>query len=140
MAAVLLAVLSAASDGLPDFLGGLLSRTSSAWPVAVAGQASAAACTGPVALAVVGHPRTGHFAMAITAALGSGTDRGRGHTAPAMGAAGPGRRAGHAHWPARDAVYRRVPARHPAPLPQHRRDPGLPLPCRDPWKEHAPSA
>jgi uncharacterized membrane protein len=76
MAAVLLALFSAAGYGLSDFLGGLLSRKGSAWPVALAGQASAAACTSLVALTVTGHPRTGHFAWAIVAGLGAGAGSG----------------------------------------------------------------
>jgi uncharacterized membrane protein len=76
MAAVLLALFSAAGYGLSDFLGGLLSRRGSAWRVAVAGQAAAAACTGLVALGAAGHPRSGNFAWAIVAGLGAGVGSG----------------------------------------------------------------
>jgi drug/metabolite transporter (DMT)-like permease len=72
MAAVLLALFSAAAYGLSDFLGGLLSRMGSAWPVAVAGQLSAAFCTSLVAGFVPGHPTASNFAWAALAGAGNG--------------------------------------------------------------------
>jgi drug/metabolite transporter (DMT)-like permease len=71
MIAVSLALLSAAGYGLSDFLGGFLSRRGSAWPVAVAGQLSAAVCTTVVALLTRGHPTGAHFAWAVLGGAGT---------------------------------------------------------------------
>jgi uncharacterized membrane protein len=71
MAAVLLALFSAAAYGLSDFLGGVLSRKGSAWPVAVAGQLSAAFCTSLVAGFAPGHPAATDFAWAMVAGAGN---------------------------------------------------------------------
>jgi drug/metabolite transporter (DMT)-like permease len=76
MAAILLALFSAAAYGLSDFLGGFLSRKGAAWPVAVAGQLSAAFCTSLVACLVPGHPNASNFAWAVLA--GAGTAMGSG--------------------------------------------------------------
>ncbi len=71
--AVLLALVSAVSYGLSDFLGGLLSRRASAWQVAVAAQVSSTVCVAVLALLVVGgHPRPADFAWAALAGVGSG--------------------------------------------------------------------
>jgi uncharacterized membrane protein len=72
--AVVLALCSALAYGLSDFVGGIVSRRTSAWAVAVVGQTSSALCTGAIAFAwTSGHP-TGHdFAWAALAGIGSGT-------------------------------------------------------------------
>jgi drug/metabolite transporter (DMT)-like permease len=57
MAAGLLAVLSAAGDGLSDFLGGLLSRTSSAWPDTSPGQSRRPSVPVLIAVAATLRPR-----------------------------------------------------------------------------------
>jgi drug/metabolite transporter (DMT)-like permease len=69
---VLLALLSALAYGLSDFLGGVLSRRTSAWSVAVVAQISSAACTALVALFVRGEPTAGHLGWAALAGVGSG--------------------------------------------------------------------
>ena len=52
--AIVLALFAACAYGLSDFLGGLFSRRASPWPVAVAGQASAAFCVGCLSLLIGG--------------------------------------------------------------------------------------
>jgi drug/metabolite transporter (DMT)-like permease len=74
--AILLALYSALAYGLSDFVGGLVSRRVSAWPVAVVGQLSATACTALVALFVSGEPTGRDFAWAALAGVGSGTGTG----------------------------------------------------------------
>jgi uncharacterized membrane protein len=76
LAAVLLALGSAVAYGLSDFVGGTLSRRTSAWPVAVVAQASSAVCTCLVALFVPGHASAGDLAWAVLAGIGSGTGAG----------------------------------------------------------------
>jgi drug/metabolite transporter (DMT)-like permease len=71
--AVLLALFSAVSYGLSDFLGGLLSRRASAWQVAVAAQVSSTVCVAALALLVVGgDPRAADLGWAAVAGVGSG--------------------------------------------------------------------
>jgi drug/metabolite transporter (DMT)-like permease len=70
---VLLALGSALSYGLSDFLGGLLSRRTSAWGVALVAQSSSALCTLVAALFIEGSPHAGDFAWALLAGVGSGT-------------------------------------------------------------------
>ena len=97
MTAVLLALASALSYGLSDFVGGLVSRRASAWPVAVLGQASSAVCTGALALVLAvdghgGHPQPADLAWAGVAALGSGAGTGflyRGLASGRMGVVSP---------------------------------------------------
>lgn len=74
--AILLALISALAYGLSDFVGGLVSRRVSAWPVAVVGQLSATACTVVVALSVAGSPTRADFAWALLAGVGSGMGTG----------------------------------------------------------------
>lgn len=74
--AVVLALLSALAYGLSDFLGGYVSRRTSAWAVAVVSQASSAVCVGLVALRVDGTPRSVDFAWALLAGLGTGAGMG----------------------------------------------------------------
>jgi uncharacterized membrane protein len=92
MIAVSLALLSAVGYGLSDFLGGVLSRRGSPWPVAVAGQVSAAVCTGAVALLAGGHPTGAHFAWAALGGAGTAIGSGflyRGLAAGRMGLVAP---------------------------------------------------
>jgi drug/metabolite transporter (DMT)-like permease len=70
--AVLLALASALSYGLSDFVGGVLSRRTSAWQVAVVGQSSSALCTGLIALFVTGDPTGADFRWAVLAGAGGG--------------------------------------------------------------------
>jgi uncharacterized membrane protein len=74
--AILLALYSAAAYGLSDFVGGLVSRRVSAWPVAVVAQLSAMTCTGAVALFVEGTPTAADLWWAVLAGLGSGLGTG----------------------------------------------------------------
>jgi drug/metabolite transporter (DMT)-like permease len=69
---VLLALGSALAYGLSDFVGGLLSRRTSAWSVAVVAQVSSAVCTAVAACFVHGHPAAADFAWALLAGVGSG--------------------------------------------------------------------
>lgn len=74
--AILLALGSALAYGLSDFVGGLLSRRTSAWSVAVVAQLSATGCTSLIAIFVSGSPRWEHFAWAILAGSASGVGSG----------------------------------------------------------------
>lgn len=74
--AILLALFSALAYGLSDFVGGLVSRRVSAWPVAVVGQLSAMTCTALVALTVDGAPTGRDLAWALLAGIGSGVGTG----------------------------------------------------------------
>jgi drug/metabolite transporter (DMT)-like permease len=89
---VVLALCSALAYGLSDFLGGLVSRRTSAWPVAFVAQVGAAA--GGVIAAVLssGHPTTGDLLWGALAGLGSGTGGAflyRGFAAGRMGVVAP---------------------------------------------------
>ena len=70
--AVLLSLVAAVAYGLSDFVGGLVSRRTSAWPVAFTG--IAAAFTGAVvlALAVGGSPTRSDLAWGALAGVGTG--------------------------------------------------------------------
>ncbi|MFN8217781.1 MAG: EamA family transporter [Solirubrobacterales bacterium] len=72
MAAVLLALLTASSYGLSDFIGGIASKTRSAWAVAAANCLIAAVCTIAVSLFVTGNPRGEDFAWAVGGGVGEG--------------------------------------------------------------------
>jgi uncharacterized membrane protein len=74
--AVLLALYSALGYGLSDFVGGLASRRTSAWPVAVVAQLSATVCTIGAAFVVPGDPAPPHFWWAVLAGVGSGMGTG----------------------------------------------------------------
>jgi drug/metabolite transporter (DMT)-like permease len=90
--AVLLALYSAFAYGLSDFVGGLVSRRASAWPVAVVAQLSAALCTLVVAFTVTGSPGPGHLAWGVLAGAGSGMGTGflyRGFASGRMGVVAP---------------------------------------------------
>ncbi|PKH41395.1 Uncharacterized membrane protein [Nocardioides alpinus] len=70
--AVLLSLVAALAYGLSDFIGGLASRRTSAWPVAFVG--TLAAFAGAVVLALVtdGSPTRGDLAWGALAGIGSG--------------------------------------------------------------------
>jgi drug/metabolite transporter (DMT)-like permease len=90
--AVVLALVSALAYGLSDFIGGLVSRRTSAWSVAVVGSLTAAACTSVLAALVPGDPAAADLAWAVVAGLGSGAGAGflyRGFAAGRMGVVAP---------------------------------------------------
>ena len=92
MTAILLALASAAAYGLSDFVGGLVSRRTSAWAVAVVGAATAGILTAGLSFAVAGDPTRADFAWAVVAGLGSGAGAGflyRGFAAGRMGVVAP---------------------------------------------------
>lgn len=92
MTAILLALLAALAYGLSDFVGGLVSRRTSAWSVAVVGAGTAAVLTGLVALFWPGDPTPGDFGWAVLAGAGSGAGAGflyRGFAAGRMGVVAP---------------------------------------------------
>jgi drug/metabolite transporter (DMT)-like permease len=89
---ILLALASAVAYGLSDFVGGLVSRRTSAWPVAVLGQLSGTVCTLAVALTVHGAPTATDFRWAAVAGIGSGIGTGflyRGLASGRMGVVSP---------------------------------------------------
>ncbi len=73
---VVLALCSALAYGLSDFVGGLLSRRTSAWAVAVVAQVSSTLCTAVVALFVTGSPHAADLRWALLAGVGSGLGTG----------------------------------------------------------------
>jgi uncharacterized membrane protein len=90
--AIVLALCSALAYGLSDFIGGMLSRRTSAWSVAVVGQASSALCTSLVALFVAGSPSATDFRWALLAGVGTGVGTGflyRGLSSGRMGVVAP---------------------------------------------------
>ena len=70
--AVVLALVSALTFGLSDFIGGLVSKRAPAWSVAVTVQVASALSTALLALFVVGSPRPVDFGWAVLAGAGSG--------------------------------------------------------------------
>jgi drug/metabolite transporter (DMT)-like permease len=114
--AVLLALVSALAYGLSDFLGGILSRRTSAWAVAVVAQLSSAVCTALLALAVPGDPVGADFGWAALAAVGSGAGAGflyRGFATGRMGVVAPISAVGAALVP---ALVGAATGERPAPL------------------------
>ncbi|NUR09512.1 MAG: DMT family transporter [Nocardioidaceae bacterium] len=90
--AVLLALASALFYGLSDFLGGIVSRRTSAWQVAVLGQSSSTVCTAVLALFSTGHPVAADYRWAVLAGVGSGIGTGflyRGFAAGRMSVVAP---------------------------------------------------
>jgi drug/metabolite transporter (DMT)-like permease len=71
--AVLLALAAAIAYGLSDFIGGVASRRTSVWPVALTACLGAALSTVVLAVFVPGQPSRGDFAWAVLAGVGSGT-------------------------------------------------------------------
>ena len=72
MTAVLLALLGALSYGVSDFVGGLASRRTSVWPVAIL--SCVGSLVGAVVLAVLvpGHPTTAQLGWGALAGVGAG--------------------------------------------------------------------
>lgn len=90
--AVVLALCSAFAYGLSDFVGGFLSRRTSAWAVAVVAQMSASTCTALIAVFVDGSPTGRDFAWAALAGIASGMGAGflyRGFAAGRMSVVAP---------------------------------------------------
>jgi drug/metabolite transporter (DMT)-like permease len=90
--AVVLALVAAVAYGLSDFLGGLVSRRTSAWSVAVVGQASSAVCVAAAALFIPGDPTRADLLWGLLAGIGSGTGAGflyRGFSSGRMGVVAP---------------------------------------------------
>jgi drug/metabolite transporter (DMT)-like permease len=90
--AVLLALGGAVAYGMSDFLGGLVSRRTTPWPVAFLACAGALLGSAVLAVARPGDPDPGHFAWAALAGVGSGTGSGflyRGLAAGRMGVVAP---------------------------------------------------
>jgi len=71
--AVLLALAAALAYGLSDFIGGLASRRTSAWPVAVVGSAAALVGAVVLALLVEGSPTRVDLWWGALAGVGTGT-------------------------------------------------------------------
>lgn len=69
---VLLATLAAFAYGVSDFIGGLVSRRTSAWSMALVGQVASTLCTAGVALFRGGQPGGADFAWAVLAGVGQG--------------------------------------------------------------------
>ena len=69
---VLLSLLAAASYGLADFFGGVLSKRVSAWTVALAAQVGGSLATLVVALLVGGDPTRADLGWAVLGGLGNG--------------------------------------------------------------------
>jgi drug/metabolite transporter (DMT)-like permease len=70
--AVTLALISALTYGVSDFLGGIFSKRASAWQISVAGQSSAAVVTWGATLFLAGDPSGRHLLLGAVAGLGSG--------------------------------------------------------------------
>jgi uncharacterized membrane protein len=70
--AILLALASAAAYGLSDFVGGVFSKRSSPWAVALVGQTAAAALMIGVALMTAGDADRSDLAWAVLAGAGNG--------------------------------------------------------------------
>jgi drug/metabolite transporter (DMT)-like permease len=107
MISVLLALGAAVAYGLSDFLGGVISRRTSVWPVAFTACLGAAVGTLVLALTVPGNP-TGHdLFWGLVAGLGSGSGTAflyRGFAAGRMGVVAPVSAVGAAVLPAAVAV------------------------------------
>ncbi len=73
MLTVVLALGSAALYGLSDFLGGLLARRTSVWPLALVTQVAALVLMGVAAMVGGGRPTTADLAWGALAGIGTGT-------------------------------------------------------------------
>ncbi len=72
MIAILLALASAAAYGLSDFIGGVFSKRSSPWAVALVGQTTAGVLMLGLALLSAGDPDRSDLAWAVLAGAGNG--------------------------------------------------------------------
>lgn len=89
---MLLALAAAAAYGASDFVGGVASRRSSAWPVALVGAATAAVCAAVLAAIFPGTPATADLAWGALAGVGNGLGGAflyRGFATGRMAVAGP---------------------------------------------------
>lgn len=92
MVAVVLALAGAASYGLSDFLGGLMSRRAALWPTALTACIGALIGTLVLAVTITGHPHGTDFVWAALAGIGSGAGTAflyRGMAAGRMGVVAP---------------------------------------------------
>ena len=90
--AVLIALTAAMTYGLSDFIGGVASRRTSAWPVAAVSAATALAASVAVAVAVPGDAATTDLLWGALAGIGNGAGAGflyRGLASGRMGVVGP---------------------------------------------------
>ena len=90
--AILLALCCALAYGLSDFVGGLVSRRTSAWSVAVVAQLSSALCMAAFALTLTGDPAPVHFLWGALAGVAGGAGTGflyRGFAAGRMSVVAP---------------------------------------------------
>jgi drug/metabolite transporter (DMT)-like permease len=74
--AIVLALVSALAYGVSDFVGGLVSRHTSAWSVAVLANLTSALCLSVVAFFVPGSPASADLAWATLAGIGGGVGGG----------------------------------------------------------------
>ncbi|MFT3872053.1 MAG: EamA family transporter [Nocardioides sp.] len=89
---VLLSLLAAASYGLSDFLGGLVSKRAGAWPVAFVAQVGTCVVLLTVGLLTPGSPTLGDFGWAVAAGVANGSGTAflyRGLAAGRMGVVAP---------------------------------------------------
>jgi drug/metabolite transporter (DMT)-like permease len=70
--AVVLALLGAISYGVSDFIGGLASRRTSVWPVAILSCAGSMISAIVLAVVVPGDPSTSHLGWGVLAGIGAG--------------------------------------------------------------------
>jgi drug/metabolite transporter (DMT)-like permease len=113
---ILMALVAAFSYGLSDFVGGLVSRRTSAWAVAVVGGTSSVVFTGLASLFFSGDPTPADFAWATVAGVGSGGGIGflyRGFASGRMSAVAPVSAVGAALVP---VVFGVVGGERPGPL------------------------
>jgi len=73
MLTVLLALGAAVAYGLSDFIGGVVSRRTSVWPVALTACLGATIGTVGLTLVLPGEPTSAHYAWGLLAGVGSGT-------------------------------------------------------------------
>jgi drug/metabolite transporter (DMT)-like permease len=107
MMSVLLALGAAIAYGLSDFLGGVASRRTSVWPVALTACLGATVGTLVLAVVVPGDPSAADFAWGLLAGVGSGTGTAflyRGFARGRMGVVAPVSAVGAALLPAALAV------------------------------------
>ncbi len=105
--AVLLALGAAIAYGLSDFIGGVASRRTSVWPVALTACLGAAVGTVVLAVLVPGDPNGADYGWGLLAGLGSGTGTAflyRGFARGRMGVVAPVSAVGAALLPAALAV------------------------------------
>lgn len=76
MIAVTLALAGALAYGVSDFIGGLMSRRASLWPIALTACLGALAGSVVLALSISGHPHPSDFAWALVAGVGAGAGTG----------------------------------------------------------------